>query len=130
VRDDQVRRYARHILLPDVGGVGQRALLAATVAVDVASSAGRIAATFLAAGGVGTLAIGATDPAERARLASLNPDTQIVETAPAAITAPVLAVPGWWPAAEGDTTARAWWAGAMAAVECMHGIVTGERDGR
>ena len=27
MRDEQVRRYARHILLPDVGGLGQTALL-------------------------------------------------------------------------------------------------------
>jgi len=30
VRDEQVRRYARHILLPDVGGLGQTALLSAS----------------------------------------------------------------------------------------------------
>ena len=28
--ETQIRRYARHVLLPDVGGVGQERLLAAT----------------------------------------------------------------------------------------------------
>ena len=51
MRDDQVRRYARHILLPDVGGIGQAALLAASARLDCADDASRIAATYLAAGG-------------------------------------------------------------------------------
>jgi adenylyltransferase/sulfurtransferase len=55
--DEQVRRYARHILLPDVGGTGQLRLLAATVAVDVREGAhAEVAAlAYLAAAGIGRL---------------------------------------------------------------------------
>ena len=31
--DDQLERYSRHILLPEVGGVGQEKLMAASVLV-------------------------------------------------------------------------------------------------
>ena len=64
MRDEQVRRYARHILLPDVGGLGQTALMVATARVELHESepeAELIAATYLAAGGVGTIVLsGAT----------------------------------------------------------------------
>lgn len=60
LREDQVQRYARHILLPDVGGVGQMRLLAAAVAVDVGPGrAAEIAAlAYLAGAGVGCLVLG------------------------------------------------------------------------
>jgi adenylyltransferase/sulfurtransferase len=51
----QVQRYSRHILLPDVGGVGQKRLLAAAVSVDVSMPAAATAAVYLAAAGVGTI---------------------------------------------------------------------------
>jgi molybdopterin/thiamine biosynthesis adenylyltransferase len=57
MRDDQVRRYARHVLLPSVGGVGQRRLFAATALVREASGPGAVAITYLAAAGVGTLVV-------------------------------------------------------------------------
>lgn len=55
----QVRRYARHILLPDVGGIGQQHLLDSAVAVSLpAYSPAEIAAlAYLAAAGVGCLVI-------------------------------------------------------------------------
>src|SRR5207253_4656668 len=53
----QIRRYSRHVLLPDVGGTGQSRLLAASVVVDGAGAAGRIAAAFLVASGVGTVIV-------------------------------------------------------------------------
>ncbi|MBL8625210.1 MAG: hypothetical protein JNK64_28120 [Myxococcales bacterium] len=55
-RDRQVR-YAHHVLLPDVGGRGQDRLGAATAVVDVDGRAGQIAAVYLAAAGVGALAL-------------------------------------------------------------------------
>lgn len=59
---EQVRRYSRHVLLPDVGGRGQERLLAATVSVAVDGTAGRLAAAYLVAAGVGTVALaGAVD---------------------------------------------------------------------
>lgn len=59
LREDQVRRYARHILLPDVGGVGQERFLAAAVEVEVGPDrAAEIAAlAYLAAAGVGRLVL-------------------------------------------------------------------------
>jgi len=52
---DQVRRYSRHVLLPDVGGTGQARLLRASAVVDGSGTTGRIAALFLVAAGVGTV---------------------------------------------------------------------------
>ena len=81
LRDDQVRRYARHILLAEVGGHGQRRLLAATCALrfDRDAMAAEIAAEYLAAAGVGTIelvAVGASTIADR--IAALNPDVRVV----------------------------------------------------
>ena len=52
---DQVRRYSRHVLLPDLGGAGQARLLAATVEVEIGGAAARVAALYLVAAGVGTV---------------------------------------------------------------------------
>ncbi|GAC1318892.1 MAG: hypothetical protein NVSMB2_13860 [Chloroflexota bacterium] len=54
---DQARRYARHIILPEVGPVGQRQLLAAKVLLIGAGGLGSPAAMYLAAAGVGTIGI-------------------------------------------------------------------------
>lgn len=75
LRDDQVRRYSRHILVPDVGGVGQTKLLAATVHLDVRDPAARAAAVYLAAAGTGTLVF--DDPALAAQVTAQNPDVHV-----------------------------------------------------
>ena len=54
----QIRRYARHVLLHDVGGTGQRRLLDAAIAVPDASFGAGAALLYLAAAGVGTLVVG------------------------------------------------------------------------
>jgi adenylyltransferase/sulfurtransferase len=55
--DSQLDRYARHIVLKEIGGEGQRRLLAATVAIVGAGGIGAPAIQYLAAAGVGTLRV-------------------------------------------------------------------------
>lgn len=55
--EDQIRRYARHIILPEVGGVGQAKLLGAKVLVIGAGGLGSPVILYLAAAGVGTIGV-------------------------------------------------------------------------
>src|SRR5688572_30030005 len=54
---DQIRRYQRQIIMPEVGSVGQRKLLDASVVLIGAGGLGSPSALYLAAAGVGTLGI-------------------------------------------------------------------------
>ena len=54
---EQAVRYSRHIILPEIGGVGQRKLLNAKVILIGAGGLGSPTALYLAAAGVGTLGI-------------------------------------------------------------------------
>ena len=97
---DEVRRYSRHLILPEVGMDGQRALKAAKVLCIGAGGLGSPAAMYLAAAGVGTLGIVDFDVVDtsnlqrqllhgtpdvgrsklasaRDRLQSLNPNVQV-----------------------------------------------------
>jgi len=55
--EEQIKRYSRQIILPEVGGRGQRKLLASRVLVLGAGGLGSSAIAYLAAAGVGTLGI-------------------------------------------------------------------------
>lgn len=55
--DDELERYARHIVLPEIGGAGQTRLKAARVLVIGAGGIGSPVIQYLAAAGVGELTI-------------------------------------------------------------------------
>jgi adenylyltransferase/sulfurtransferase len=99
--DQQVRRYARHILLDQVGGAGQARLLAARALVVGAGGLGSPLLLYLAAAGVGTLGVVDDDVVDlsnlqrqiahttdrigmpkvesaRAAVAAINPDVDVI----------------------------------------------------
>ena len=98
--EDQIRRYARHIVLKDVGGTGQQKLLDSRVLVVGAGGLGSPLLIYLAAAGVGTLGVVDADTVDlsnlqrqivhgtgdigrlkgesaRDRLAQINPEIQV-----------------------------------------------------
>lgn len=99
--EDQIRRYARHIILPEVGGIGQERLLKARVLVVGAGGLGSPLVLYLAAAGVGTIGVIDDDTVDlsnlqrqvlhttgriglpkvesaRQAVAEINPDTRLV----------------------------------------------------
>ena len=102
LNDDQLLRYARHVLLPQIGVHGQERLLRSSALIVGAGGLGAPASMYLAAGGVGRLIIADDDEVElsnlqrqivhasgdlgrrktasaKARLADLNPEVAITE---------------------------------------------------
>src|SRR3954449_5924813 len=65
---DEVRRYSRHLIIPDVGMTGQKRLKNAKVLVVGAGGLGSPALLYLAAAGVGTLGIAEFDEVDESNL--------------------------------------------------------------
>jgi hypothetical protein len=139
MRDEQVRRYARHILLPDVGGLGQTALMVSTAKVEFHEReplAEMIAAHYLAAGGVGHLVVRGATEAQLADIAAHAGDAQIMTEDPGSGAGHLGSMtrggagreislspkPAWWPGPvthDADATALAFWRGGLAALQWM-----------
>ncbi|HML88063.1 MAG TPA: molybdopterin-synthase adenylyltransferase MoeB [Methylomusa anaerophila] len=66
--NEQMERYARHIILKEVGVRGQQKLLASKVLIIGTGGLGAPAAMFLAAAGVGTIGLADGDAVELANL--------------------------------------------------------------
>jgi adenylyltransferase/sulfurtransferase len=66
--EEQIERYSRHIILPEVGGVGQAKLLKSKVFVLGAGGLGSPALLYLAAAGVGTIGIADADVVDLSNL--------------------------------------------------------------
>jgi hypothetical protein len=117
MKDEQVQRYARHMQLPEIGGLGQTSVLVASAKLplrDVEPRAELIAATFLAAGGVGTLVVPSSTEVQRAELSLHGPDTKVLADGKGrdVLLGPR---PPWWPQTDGDGEALAYWRGGIAA---------------
>jgi adenylyltransferase/sulfurtransferase len=99
---EQVQRYARHLILPEVGGAGQRKLLDTSVLLLGAGGLGSPASMYLAAAGVGRIGIVDFDEVDASNLQrqilhgtndlgrpkaesaadtlrSLNPDVEVIQ---------------------------------------------------
>ncbi len=66
--DDQLLRYSRHIILPEVGGKGQSKIADAKVFIVGAGGLGCPVGYYLAAAGVGTIALIDNDTVEMSNL--------------------------------------------------------------
>jgi molybdopterin/thiamine biosynthesis adenylyltransferase len=68
VDDNELERYARHILLPEIGGAGQARIRKAKVLVIGAGGLGSPAILYLAAAGVGTIGVVDNDTVDLSNL--------------------------------------------------------------
>ncbi len=66
--EEQIKRYSRHILLPEVGGKGQKRLLDSKVFLVGAGGLGSPAAFYLAAAGIGKIGISDNDDVDFSNL--------------------------------------------------------------
>jgi hypothetical protein len=126
MRDEQVQRYSRHLMLPDIGGLGQTALMVTSAKLVLRESeptAELVAGSYLAAGGIGALVVPASTESQRAILAAHGPDTNVTDHGEGreVVLSPR---PAWWPSAEGDAHALAYWRGSIAATAFMADVVS------
>lgn len=98
--EQQIERYSRHIILPEIGGKGQEKILAGKVLIVGLGGLGSPAALYLAAAGVGKIGLIDADKVDlsnlqrqvihttadlevpkvdsaRAKIAALNPDVEV-----------------------------------------------------
>ena len=68
MNDEQLLRYSRHILLPEIGIEGQEKFLASTALIIGAGGLGSPVAMYLAAAGVGTIALADGDAVDLTNL--------------------------------------------------------------
>lgn len=68
LKDEQIERYSRHIILKEIGTKGQKKLLNAKVLIIGAGGLGAPAAMYLAAAGVGTIGIVDADDVDLSNL--------------------------------------------------------------
>lgn len=66
--DNELERYARHILLPEIGGAGQARIRKAKVLVIGAGGLGSPAILYLAAAGIGTIGVVDNDTVDLSNL--------------------------------------------------------------
>lgn len=66
--EDQITRYSRHILLPEVGGKGQKKISQAKVFVVGAGGLGSPVVLYLAAAGIGTIGLIDSDVVDMSNL--------------------------------------------------------------
>jgi len=74
----QQERYARHLLLDELGGDGQERLLSSCVRVRGTGPAARWAARYLAASGIGALIL--DDELTASECRELSPDVRVLTT--------------------------------------------------
>ncbi|MBT9131067.1 MAG: putative adenylyltransferase/sulfurtransferase MoeZ [candidate division WS2 bacterium] len=101
LREDQIERYSRQIILPNVGGKGQEKLLNAKVLIIGAGGLGSPCALYLASAGIGKIGIVDSDKVElnnlqrqilhsnsnvgktkvesaKERMTGINPDVEVI----------------------------------------------------
>jgi molybdopterin-synthase adenylyltransferase len=66
--EEQITRYSRHILLPEVGGKGQKKIAKAKILIVGAGGLGSPAAFYLAAAGIGTIGLIDSDAVDLSNL--------------------------------------------------------------
>lgn len=74
--EEQIHRYSRHIILPEVGGRGQKRILEASVLLAGLGGAGSAAVLYLAAAGVGRIALWDPAPVTEADLTAAMAHTR------------------------------------------------------
>jgi adenylyltransferase/sulfurtransferase len=70
--EEQIERYSRHIILEQVGGLGQQKLLSSRVLIIGAGGLGSPVALYLAAAGIGTIGIIDGDKVDRTNQSGCN----------------------------------------------------------